>query len=145
MKNLFIAAILVVATTASAFAKDVTGRENEKSKINFNFKNATNVKWTTTQEYTKAAFELYDSKMEVFYNNDGEMIAKSVQVSVDDMPLSAKRSIAKKFNDYTISEVIKMETTEDGAYYVSAENDKEKLILQVSEAGLVSVFNKTAK
>jgi opacity protein-like surface antigen len=103
MKKLLFTALLAVTIGSSAFAA-----ENENVNIairrsfNVEFKEASNVSWTTTGRFAKATFILDDQKMEAFYNTDGEMIGTSKSTSVDALPVAAKRSFTKKFGDYTV-------------------------------------------
>ena len=69
--------------------------------------------------------------MEAFYNVDGEISGTSKAITLEDLPVNAKRSFAKRFNGYTVKEIIHFDGTEETAYYISAENDKETVILKV--------------
>ncbi|MGI8634421.1 MAG: hypothetical protein ACR2KZ_03360, partial [Segetibacter sp.] len=88
MKKLFLALLVSVTVAASAFAKDT-------KKVNFavassfkaEFANASNVNWTTTDQYTKASFVMNDEKMEAFYNQRDEKIASSRTISIDELPV----------------------------------------------------------
>ncbi len=57
----------------------------------------------------------------------------------------AKRSFAKRFDDYTVKEAIRFEGTEEGAYFISAEDDKKAVILKVSDNDEVSVMKVSGK
>jgi hypothetical protein len=61
------------------------------------------------------------------------------------MPVSAKRAIAKRYAGYNITEAIRFDGTEDNAFYVSAENEKEKVIVRVGDDEVLSIFNRTRK
>lgn len=145
MKKLFFAALIAVTVASSAFAAD-TKKVNSVTTSNFKseFKKASEVSWTSTEEFTKATFVLNNQKMEAFYDQNGEMIGTSKAVSLDELPVSAKRSIAKRLSGYTVKEAIEFQGTDELAYYISAENDKETAILKVSDNGTMSNY-KTIK
>jgi len=143
MKNLFIAALLMVTFGTSAFAADVTGK-SVFSTFKSQFKSAANVTWTSTADFTKASFDMNDQKMEAFYNTDGELIAKTICINSDDLPTGIKRNIAKKYGSYNMTEAIRYEGEED-AWYVSVEDGKESLILKIAEDGFLNVFKRTVK
>ncbi|HEX8333088.1 MAG TPA: hypothetical protein VF622_10720 [Segetibacter sp.] len=145
MKKLIIAALLTITVATSVFASD-------EKKLNVNvlrsfetqFEDAEKVKWSSNSKYIKASFEVNGKKTDAFYNLDGEYIGCTKKITLEDLPVNAKRTFAKKYSDYTVKEAIKFDGTEETAYFVSAENDKQSLILKITGAG-VSVFKKTSK
>jgi len=142
MKKIFIAATLIAALTTSAIASPRTDAKALKH-LTSQFKDATNISWKTTDNYTKATFNWNSQVIEVFYNNDGEHIATGRHISEDALPLNALKVINDKYKDYKPSEAIEMDNVESGTdYYVSLVKDQEKVILQVSPSGSVSVFKK---
>lgn len=145
MKKLFLAALLVVTMAASAFAKD-TKKVNAAALGNFKveFKKASDVTWTANENYAKASFILNNERMEAYYNPEGEKIGTSHAITVDYLPVKAKRAFAKKYGDYTVKEAIEFEGTDETAYFLSAENDAESVILKVTDDGL-SIYKRTKK
>jgi hypothetical protein len=145
MKKLFITALLTVTVATSAFASD-------EKKLNVNvlrsfeaqFEFAENVKWNTNSKYIKASFEVEGKKTDAFYNLDGEYIGSSEKITLEDLPVQAKRTFAKRYSDYTVKEAIKFDGVEETAYFVSAENEKQSLVLKITGAG-VSIYKKTNK
>jgi hypothetical protein len=146
MKKLFFAALLTVTVATSGFSKDVN-KVNTRTQHNFNFefKGAEKVNWTVKSNFAKADFTLDGQKMEAFYNLNGEMIGTSKNIALDQLPTNAKRLLAKRYNGYNITEAIRFEGTDESAYYISGENDKEKIILKVAEDSQVSVYQKDSK
>jgi hypothetical protein len=145
MKKLFFAVLVSLTVVSSAFAKD-TKKVSAVAASNFKaeFVKATDVNWTTTDQYIKASFVMDNEKREVYYNPSGEKIASSRTISIDELPVKAKRSLAKSFSNYTIKEAIEFEGTEDSGYFVSLEDEKESLVLKVGSLGGLSTF-KTIK
>ncbi len=146
MKNLITAALLFITITASAFTPD-PGNINAAALRNFEieFQNASNVVWTERREYIKASFMLGKEKMEAIFNFDGDIIATCKSISLDDLPVKAKRNFAKKLDGYTVTEAIRFEGVDEGAFYISAENQKEAVVVKVADTNHVSVFKKTKK
>ncbi len=143
MKKLFFAALLTLSIAASAFAKDANVRalKNFKSQ----FEDAENVSWTMRSTFAKASFNLNGEKREAFYDLNGEMIGTSKNISFEKLPVSAKRLFAKKYNGYVVKEVLRFESVDESAYFVSAENETGSVILKVSDSNGVSVFKKERK
>jgi hypothetical protein len=146
MRKLFLAALISMTVAASAFAKD-TKNVNGVAIRNFEieFSKASNVTWTSTDKFVKATFIQDNEKMEAFYNQSGEKIATSRTIKLDELPVKAKRTIAKDYAAYTIIEAIEVEGSEDYGFYVSAENEKESVILKVNGTGGLSIFKVTKK
>ena len=145
MKKLFIAALLTITVVTSAFASDEKRMNvNVLRSFQTQFEGAENVKWSTNLKYIKATFEVDGEKSDAFYDLDGAFIGSSKKITLDDLPVQAKRTFAKKYSDHTVKEAIKFDGVEETAYFVSAENEKQSVILKITGAG-VSVFKKTAK
>lgn len=145
MKKLIIAALIAVSVSASAFAQDVN-QIDEKTVANFEsaFAGASNVEWISKENFTKASFIQNEQKVEVFYNLDGEFMATTTQIKMDEVPTFAKRTFAKNYSYYTIKEAFKFEADDETAYYIAAENEKENMVLKVNR-GSFSVYSRTAK
>ena len=145
MKKVLFSTLLTVALITNTFA---TG-ENKISSLILNsfkvdFKDAKDVSWSSKTGYSKAAFILDKREMEVFYNIDGTIFAISKKIELDELPVYAKRTFAKRYAGYTVKEAIKFEGTDENAYYIAAENEKVSVILKVDEQEYISLF-KTLK
>lgn len=145
MKKFFFAALVTVAIATSAFAGSNNVNVLVLNSFNHAFRNASNVAWTSREDYAKATFTLDDVKMEAFYNPNGELIGSSKGIKMDELPVNAKRTFAKKFSGYTVKEAIRFEGNDESAYYISADNDTESVIVKVSDNEQVSTFKKTNK
>jgi hypothetical protein len=146
MKRLFVIALFALSMGTSAFAKS-TGSVSKSATSNFkaDFKNASDVSWTATDSYAKASFTMDGKQMEAFYNSKGEVIGTSTHVGLQELPASATKAIAKKFQGYTAKEAIRFEGTEESGYYISLENEKEAVILKASENNQPEIFKRTKK
>ncbi len=145
MKKLIFAALIAVSVSASAFATDVN-KIDAMAVENFQstFLGASNVEWTSKEAFTKASFLQNGKKVEVFYNLDGEFIATTTEVSMNEVPTFVKRIFEKNYSDYDVKEAFKFIANEKENYFISAENDKENIVLQ-AQGGLFSVYSRTAK
>ncbi|GEO11962.1 hypothetical protein [Segetibacter aerophilus] len=146
MKKLFLAALLTITVAASSFARDNKKISNLVIRsFRVEYAQASNVNWTSTNNYYKASFYVGDQKMEAFYNATGEKVATSRAITIDELPVKAKRAFARDFSDYTVKEAVEMDGTEDAGYFISAENEKETVILKVNSTGGLSTFKTTKK
>ncbi|WP_018613783.1 hypothetical protein [Segetibacter koreensis] len=140
MRKLFTAVVLALTIATSAFAAG-------GNKVNFfaqnsfesEFKNASNVQWTSAPDFLKATFVQNNQKKEAFYNSDGQLIATSRTADLSELPVKAKRTFAKKLEGYTVKEAIRFEGIDENAYYISAENEKGSVIFKIEDNGFVTV------
>jgi hypothetical protein len=146
MRKLLMAALLVVTIAGSAFATETTTVSSTiANSFAYDFKKASDVTWSTSDNYVKATFVLNNQRMEAFYNVDGEKIGSSTAFNVEELPMNAKRVFAKKYSGYTVKQAIAFTGTEETEFYISAENDKEAVILKVDSLGAVSTYKRTSK
>ena len=146
MKKLFIAALLSVSVLTSAFAKETSNVTTPVlQSFNSEFKNATDVKWTPKGEYTRATFILDKTRMEAFFDKDGAILGTSAAVTVDQLPVPAKRAFAKKYQSYTVKEAIQFTNHAEESYYINAENEKESVVIRIDAANQLSIYSRTNK
>jgi hypothetical protein len=145
MKKFFTAALIAVTLTTSAFASDVN-KVSDKTVAHFNreFENAQDVSWSVKPTFVKASFLRENQRVEAFYDYQGQLIGCSHAIGLDNLPTSAKRAFAKKYADYTVKEAIQFDGIEATEYYISAENEKQSVVLRVAN-GFLSVYKKTIK
>lgn len=139
MKKLFISALLAVTVTVSGFAAEgntvsFAARNNFASQ----FKHASEVQWTAADNYTKATFVWNNVRTEALYTPEGEFIGTNQAITLEELPLNAKRAFAKKYDGYTVKEAVRFEGVQESAYYISAANEKGSVILKVEDSGYIS-------
>jgi len=146
MKKLLMAALLAVVLTGSAFAKETSIVNSAvATTFGYEFKKASAVTWSTTTNYVKATFTLDNERMEAYYNYDGDKIGTSKAFNVEELPLGAKRALAKKYEGFTIKQAIEFAGIDETAYFIFAENEKESVILKVNGTGGLSTYKRTKK
>ncbi len=138
MKKLLLTAFIAVALiTSSAFAKPAKGVNSfVRNSFTSDFVNVTDVDWTITSSYAKATFVFNNVRTEAFYELNGELIGSSSAIAITDLPIAAKRNFAKKYGNYTVKEAIKFDGNQETAYYISAENEKQSVILKADNFGI---------
>lgn len=143
MKKLFIAALLtiVVAVTASA------GSFVENAKLEALFKaaypGATHVHYKTVGELISITFIWENHNMQAFYNSDAEKVAVSRVIKFGSLPMRGQEAVNQRYAGYNITEVIEMDSQEEGVcYYLSLNKDAKKLIVRLSVLGDLNVFKR---
>jgi hypothetical protein len=148
MKKLFFAALAIIVFTASAFA--ASNEVSNKVLLQFKhaYSNVNEVSWYTTTNYTRASFVQAGKQMEVFYTPDGDLMGTSEAIGFSSLPTRAITTIAKRFpaNEYTVKACIQFSNANDEqTKYVSVENNKKKIVLEIDPSGNVSIFQESRK
>jgi hypothetical protein len=146
MRKFFTAVLISASLVSSAFAADATGVNSKAvNRFRSEFKSAEGVTWTNFDQLTKASFILDNERMEVYYSADGELVGTAKGSTIDNLPTNAKRSFVKKYDGYTVKEVVRFEGQDGNVFYISAENEKNTVILKVDEHDQLYTFKKTNK
>lgn len=138
MKKLLLAAFVAVSIISSAFAApSQTANYFVSNSFKQDFPFVSNVQWTISASFSKATFLLNNIKTEAFYKADGELIGTASAITLDELPTNAKRTFAKRYSScYIVKEAIKFEGVEETAYYISAADGKESVILKVLNSNM---------
>ncbi|HVX50323.1 MAG TPA: hypothetical protein VHB48_09195, partial [Chitinophagaceae bacterium] len=100
-----------------------------------------NIHWQPKSNLLEASFEWNGQKLQAFYNQDGDEVAISRQITLDKLPVKALQAVNEKYSGYRTTEAIELNSVETGlSYYLSMNNGSKKVILNVSPEGTVSVF-----
>ncbi len=145
MKKVLFSTLIVISLVSSAFAAP-TKKVGSIIKNAFasNFRNAENVKWDETKDYYKASFVSNNVATEAYYDRKGDFIGSSHAITLDELPTAIKRSFAKKYGSYTVKEAIQFDAVEESAWYISAENEKQSVILKIAN-GNIEVYKSSNK
>jgi hypothetical protein len=140
--KLFIATAVLLAIAVSSFAAAPAATNSSAiNQLKSEFKDAANITWSSHNNLTQASFTWNGQQLHAFYNDNGDQIAVSREVSEDKLPLKALQSIKAKYEGYKTAEAIEYNSAEEGlSYYVSLVSNNKKVILNISPEGLVSVF-----
>jgi hypothetical protein len=143
MKKLILAALIVIS---SATAMAQTGG-NKKVNVNFKtaFPEASNVSWTQKKSFVVISFTEYSQPVQAYFDYDGNKIAVTRNVLLNNLTMPALSAIQKKYIGYDYVGGVEMDHSDDGhSYYVSMQKDTRRVILRVSLDGDMKVF-KTLK
>jgi len=135
-------ALSLVSLSSFANGEDVSPRAVKS--FNKSFKNATEVKWTVTDNYFKADFALNGQYVSAFYNEDCGMIALTRNLSSLQLPIALQADLKSNYNCYWISNVLEVANEEGTSYYITLETADSQLILK-SAGDTWSTFKKQRK
>jgi hypothetical protein len=144
MKKLFFAALITISFYSSAFAFKANKKVDIRAKENFemDFRDASNATWKVFASYAQVEFTVDDKKVTAFYDNDGELIGSSYKISLNDLPTRAKRTFAKKYSDYPVTEAVRFEFKDHISYFISVVKEGASEIVKVDDAGVISTVQK---
>lgn len=145
MKKILFSTLIAVTIFTSGFAAETEKKFlMAEHSLQSEFKNAGKVEWSNKHGMMKATFLNNGKPTEAYFGTEAQLIATCTMVNLDEVPSSAKINLAQKFAGYRITEAIIYEDADGQAFYVSAENNTQKVIIK-SKDGFTSVFQKSIK
>ena len=111
-----------------------------KNQFQADFRNATNVVWTITDNCQKAEFISKGVKKTAFYSLAGEFLGTTSHIAYSEIPADAQKEIAEKYKGYTVGQVIELQTWDTVQRFVDLKSDKEEILVRVSPTASVNFF-----
>lgn len=143
--------------------KKLTGAKvSEQSQASFyvQFGNVPDVRWERQDYFDLARFTKDDKQMKAYFDNDGELVGTSIQTNLKAIPAKAQAEIAKKYGDYSVSDVILYDDNEEQIsdivlygtqmessdnYFVELSKTNKRVVLEVTPEGRVTLFKEFAE
>jgi len=145
LMTMITAAVLLLST--SAFATE-SNEVNAKVKNAFqkDFSKATAVNWQTKENFYFAEFTVNDNKLSAAYNEDGQLVATSRTIKLDQLPLAVTLALNEKYAGYSFSgNVTEVSYEKQTSYYLVVANEKQRLQIKANANGDISVESKTKR
>lgn len=150
MKKLLVIPAIIGLLVTGAFAADkkVTADDDKNANVSYavinqfksDYSGAENVSWTVTESTQKAEFTLDGVKMTAFYNLNGDYMGTTKQVAYKSISARAQKEIASRYKDYTIGQVIELNTGDGIQHFVDLKNDKNEILVRVAPTSAVYYF-----
>lgn len=144
--SLIIAAALVVSATYTASANTTAhtfnGEPNFKGSDNFakSFPEAMVKSYETKDGKTKVEFTWNGDALEAYYDLNGNLLATSHFLNINNLPMSVKMQVNENYKDYTILQAVEFYHADNGlSYFVMLKKETKGVILQVNPDGGISV------
>ena len=135
MKQIITFAFALLLTIVS-FAKTVDSVKGEiNASFKKNFRNAQLMSTETHQAFTKLTFKMNDAIMFAFYNNSGELLAVTRNITSSNLPMNLLLSLKNDYSAYWITELFEFTGDNAGCYYVSLESADGKVTLRSNGDG----------
>jgi hypothetical protein len=131
MKFLLVALTAVFSLfSTSSNAKDVKVSSVVLQSFNSSFENASEVKWSASNNYYKAEFNFNGQYISAYYEAGGCMIAATKNITSVQLPFSLQQSLKKNSENFWISELFELNDDSGTSYYVTLENGDTKVVLK---------------
>jgi hypothetical protein len=146
MKRLFIMLTLAASTIfTSSYAADNTATPLVMQAFQRSFYGAKDISWENVGVLYKATFVLAGQYHSVFFNNDGDLIAKTQNLVSTTLPKGLQASLKKELNGRWITDLFVVSIEGDDTYYVTLENADTSVMLKSAGAKKWMVYQKNEK
>ncbi len=136
MKKLVLTIAVITFLFSAAFAAPTKLNERTLSTFAKEFKDAQNISWKTSEDYTLATFTWKGQKLQAFYDNTGTRKALVRNIEIENLPMGAQFKLNEKYADYTLDEIMEVNTSDDGMYYYACmKKPNRTLVLKISSTG----------
>lgn len=151
-KRILIMLLSVISLTAFSnnSTKTVNSINNNVSKLvqtgfDKTFPDAVNVSWSSVGEFKKASFEVNGQFLISFFNEQGEQVAISRNLSLSQLPIPTANSLRDKMEGKWLTELFEFSKENLCTYYATLEDAGYKYIIKSENGGLWSLYKKTKK
>jgi hypothetical protein len=87
-----------------------------------------------------------DNKLSAAYNEDGQLVATSRTIKLDQLPLAVTLALNEKYAGYSFSgNVTEVSYEKQTSYYLVVANEKQRLQIKANANGDISVESKTKR
>jgi hypothetical protein len=124
--------VLFSLVSFSSFANEEKVNTRVLESFQSNFKTATEVDWTVSENFYKADFSLNGQYVAAYYDEAGQLIALTRNISSTQLPISLQTNLKKDHEDYWISDLFEVANEQGTSYYITLENADTKLVLKSS-------------
>lgn len=144
MKKIILTIAIAVCSLA-VFANETNVNASVLNTFSKDFAGATEVNWTSGNQFYKANFIYNAQHVTAFYSFNGEMLGLARNISSLDLPMRLQTSLKKDYGGRWISELFELSNAEGTSYYITLEQADSKLILKSEDGSSWSVYKKAVK
>lgn len=144
MKKIILTLAIAVSSIAS-FASEKNVTSEVLSAFNKEFTQAKEVEWTKGNNYFKATFILNDKHIAAFYNNEGELMGLTRNISSLDLPINLQTNLKKNYDGYWITDLFEVSNNEGTNYYIRLQKADATVVLESTLGSKWTVYKKATK
>ncbi len=131
-----------------------------KEQFDMDFPDAENTHFYMGKYFEEVFFSRQDKAYTAFYDNNNRLAGTTMVTQFDELPANAQKMIGKKYNNYTVNQVILFDDNEmndtdmwmyetsfadEDTWFVELQKDTKRIALQVNKDGMVSFFRELSK
>jgi hypothetical protein len=138
-------ALSLLIGTASFANNDETINQKAEQSFKKEFVHAKDVSWQKSGDLVKATFTLNERVLFAYYNETGDLVAITRNITTDQLPIALLASLKKNYSEYWVSDLFEMVSGGQSNYYITLENADHKVVLKSDDFANWSTFKKEKK
>jgi hypothetical protein len=143
MKKTIIGLVAASLLTITAFSRDQYPNPSVLQAFQTDFKHATNVEWQERRDFVKVNFIFNGSRVEAYYELDGELIGTARTILFDQLPVVSLKEIETRFPGSAFYDLTEYDKRGEIFYMLTVEQGSKKLTVRVFPSGDVTVEKKS--
>jgi Protein of unknown function (DUF2874). len=118
-----------------------------KAAFDKQFAGASYIKWEKVRNNVlyQASFTFQGERFNVFYDNEGRLVASSRFIKAESLPLLVQQAIGRSYSSYTLLQVIELTQNEETSYLLTFVDDRVQLEVQAYSNGATYHLKKEKK
>jgi hypothetical protein len=144
-RTIFTLALSLILGTASFANNDESINQKAVQSFKKEFAQAKEVSWQKAGDLVKATFTLNERVLFAYYNESGDLMAITRNITTDLLPIALQTSLRKDYAGYWVSDLFEMVTGGQTNYYVTLENADHKMVMKSEDFGSWSSYKKERK
>ena len=143
MKKIIMLAVALTTITISSFASDIIG-VNQRVLTSFkkSFHNAEVVRWELKNNLYKITFKNFDKELFAYYSADGDQVAVSRNIHIDQLPLALGAELRNKFSQGWLTELFEVSSNGQTSYYATIECSTHTTVFKAEGSSGWAIFKK---
>jgi hypothetical protein len=136
MKKTILSIVVGLALFSTAFAK-APEKSTDRAIASFmnEFHKASDVIWSSNNNYIMAAFELNNQIQYAYYDYQGNLVGVVHHILTSSLPADLSADIKKNYSNYWVSELFQLSSDQGDAYYIQLKNGDETIVLTTEGTG----------
>jgi len=144
-KTIFALAFSLILGSASFANNDESNNERASQSFKKEFAQAKDVSWQKSGDMFRATFTLNERVLFAYYNQSGDLMAITRNITTDQLPIALQTSLRKNYTEYWVSDLFEMVSGGQTSYYITVENADHKVVLKSEDFGSWSTYRKEKK
>jgi hypothetical protein len=145
MKKMMIVLAIMTSGPITLWAGHPTVSKEVLSAFEKNFSSASEVKWTTGNNYYKVSFVFNGRYLAAYYDEGGRLYGITRHISSLDLPLLLLMNLKKDYSHYWITDLFELAKNSGTTYYITVEDANTKIILKSSDMNQWTLYKKIKK